>query len=338
MINRRAFLQSLAAVTTGLAWQRRAAGDPTAATAAPQPAERDKLGELLPTRLFGRTGKRITMLGLGGWHMGAMNESDAQRCIEIALEGGVRFFDSAESYHERLSQQRIGMFLHKHRESLWLMTKTNSPDPKVAQRHLDEALLDMRTDYLDLWQIHAVGSVDDVNGRVANGVLDVFLKAKAEGKVKHIGFTGHTTPGAHRRMLEIDDERGGVLETCQMPVNVADPSYESFVTNVMPELVKRNFGVLAMKSLGGGTFMGRPFGRKKLKGTAVPDRVSLRDALHFALSMPVSSLISGPDTPEQFAETIRIVREFHGMDEAYRKTLVDKVADLAGNNLEWYKA
>lgn len=333
MINRRAFLQALATVTASLVVSGRVSAEPKGVT-----TQSDRLGALLPLRRLGKTGKSITLLGLGGWHLGAMSNANAERTIDLSLEGGVRFFDCAESYHARRSQKLLGKFLNKHRDLVWLMTKTTASSAAVAKRHLDEALLDMQTDYLDLWQIHAIDDAQDVDRRIANGVLDVFLEAKAQGKVRHIGFTGHTRPAAHSHMLDLDKQRGGVLETCQMPVNIIDPSYESFITNVLPRLVEGNYGVLAMKSLGGGTFLGRPFAHKTLKGTAVPDRVSLKDAMHFALSMPVACLISGPDTPEQFAQTIRITREFQGMDEAYRKTLIDKVADLADNNIEWYKA
>lgn len=325
---RRAFLKSLAGATL-------AASLPEPLSAAD--AKWDRLGELLPLRALGRTGRQVTLLGVGGWHIGRMRERDAQATIEAALEGGVRFFDTAEEYQGGGSEAYYGKLLTpKYRDVVCLMTKTTARDAAAARGHLDESLKRLATDYLDIWQVHAIGSAGDVDSRIAGGVLDVLKEAKASGKVRHLGFTGHTRPSAHRRMLE---RAGDLFDTVQMPVNAADPSYLSFTENVLPELMKRGIGVLAMKTLGnGGFFGGSQHGEHGPNPRLVPDRLSIREAVHFAWSLPISTLITGPDDLAQMKEKITLARSFAQMDPKQRKALVARVADRAGRTVEFYKA
>src|SRR5690606_33704033 len=182
-----------------------------------------------------------------------MDEKEAQKTIEAALEGGIRFFDNAESYGSGRAEERYGKFLTpKYRDIAYIMSKSTGRDAKTAQQHLEGSLRRMNTDYLDLWLIHGVTSPDDVSGRLSNGVLDVVLEAQASGKVRHVGFSGHSDYNAHLKMLDSTD----VLQACQMPVNVFDPSYKSFIHNVMPRLVERKMAALAMKTLANGGFFG----------------------------------------------------------------------------------
>lgn len=328
MLDRRDFIKSLA----GLA----AANLLTDQTSAAITRTTDRLGKLLPTRGLGRTGQAVTMLGVGGWHIGRMSERDAQAAIEAALEGGVRFFDSAESYQSGGSESRLGKLLTpKYRDVIFLMTKTTATDAATAKRHLEDSLRRLATDHVDLWQMHSVTSPNDVDDRIRAGILDVLLEAKKSGKTRHIGFTGHSAPSAHLRVLEKTD----VFETCQMPINLADPSYESFIRNVLPVLVKRNIGVLAMKTLAnGGFFGGSEHGEHGRNPKLVPDRVSIAEAIHFVWSLPVSVLITGPDDAKQLKEKIALARSFAQMDESRRQALINKVADLAGRRVEFYKA
>ncbi|MGL5794418.1 MAG: aldo/keto reductase [Waterburya sp.] len=296
----------------------------------------DRLGKLLPLRTLGRTNEAVTMLGVGGWHLGGLSERDAQESIEIALQGGVRFFDTAESYHSGDSESRIGKLLTpKYRDVIYLMTKTTASDAQTAQIHLEESLRRLNTDYLDLWQVHSVNSPTDVDQRINDGVFEVMAEAKATGKVRHIGFTGHLQPAAHLRVLEQSD----IFDTCQMPVNIADPSYSSFIQQVMPQLIERNIGVLAMKSLAnGGFFGGSSHGQHGDKAKIVPERVSIADAINFAWSLPVSVLITGFDNPQQMQEKVDLAQTFVALNEQKRQDLIDKVADLAGKEVEFYKA
>jgi aryl-alcohol dehydrogenase-like predicted oxidoreductase len=324
MSNRRTFLTTLAALLAS-------AGLPRAASAAPR---RDRIGELLPTRPLGRTGRDVTMLGLGGWHIGRMSERDAQATIETALEGGIRFFDTAESYQDGVSEERLGtMLVPKHRDAIFLMTKSTAKDRAEAERHLEGSLRRLKVDHVDLWQMHAVSNPKDVDDRISRGVLDVMIKAKQSGKARHIGFTGHAQPTAHRRVLERTD----VFETAQMPINIADPSFQSFVEGVVPRLVERKMGVLAMKTLAnGGFFGGSQQGEHGDNPKLVPDRVSIREALSFVWSLPVSVLITGPDNPDHLREKIALARSFEPLNEPARAALVTRVADLAGARVEYY--
>jgi aryl-alcohol dehydrogenase-like predicted oxidoreductase len=332
-LNRREALKALFGMTAALLVPPGFVLDAQTIAPTSQPT-RDRLGELLPLRRLGKTGAMVTMLGLGGSHVGRPSEAEAQKMIETALAGGVRFFDTAYKYQNGGSETRYGKFLTpKYRDVAFLMTKCDTRDPADARKQLDESLKRLNTDYLDLWQMHENTSVDDVNQRINNKVLDVFVEAKEKGKVKHIGFTGHTTPDTHVLMLDrVGKEKGDVLETCQMPINVADPSYSSFVLRVLPRLVERGYGVLAMKTLAGGGFGGRQGAPK-----VVPDLVSVADALHFVWSLPVSTLISGPNSAAQYEETIAIAKSFKLMDEQRRNQLIAKISAVAGKGVEYYK-
>ena len=330
MIDRRAFLKSLAGLTTGILLSSACAeGDEENSTS-------DRLGALLPTRRFGRTGEAVTMLGVGGWHIGDMTEAEAQKTIETALEGGVRFFDTAEGYQTGGSESRLGKLLvPKYRDDVFLMTKTRARDANEAWEHLEGSLSRLNTDRLDLWQVHAVRNPADVDERIENGVLDVMIEAKETGKTRYIGFTGHSSPAAHQRVLEKTD----IFDACQLSMNLTDVSYESFIEKVVPTLVERNIGVIGMKALAnGGFFGGSQHGRHGSNPKVVPNRVSISEAIRFVWSLPVSTLVTGPDNAKQMQEKIDIAREFTGMEDDERQKLIEKVEDMAGTTVEFYKA
>ncbi len=289
----------------------------------------DKLGMVLPLRNLGNTGKKVTMLGLGGYHVGCfMNEKEAEKTVRTALETGVRFFDSARAYCEGETERRLGKFLpHQHRERIFLMNKTKAYDGKTALAQLDGALSDLKTDYLDLWQVHNIFSLDNLDLRIQNGILEVMQKAKASGKVKHIGFTGHANPAVHRKMLDETD----IFETCQLPLNAVDPHYLSFTTEVLPELVHRQMGVIVIKSLGGGSFFSKPdlMPTWSVDDPVVPAHISIRQALNYVWSLPVSVIVTGADNAEMLREKVKLAREFKPLSEAERLNLIDKVADTA---------
>ena len=302
-----------------------------------QPA-RDRLGELLPLRPLGKTGEKVTMLGMGGFHIGcAMSEKEAEKTIEVAMEGGVRFFDCAQAYCEGNTERRLGKILTpKYRDVSYLMSKTLAVDADSARKSLEQSLRDLKTDYLDLWQVHSLKTLKDVDGRVANGVLEVMLEAKESGKARHIGFTGHVNPKTHIKMLEKTD----IFDVCQMPVNAVDPNYSSFILDVMPELVNRNMGIVVIKSLGGGSFFATS---PRLQGwnvqdPVIPARISIRQALEFVWSLPVSTLVTGAENARQLQEKIDIAREFSPLDEQERTLLIEKVADMVGIAESNYKS
>jgi len=249
---------------------------------------------------LGRTGVEVTMLGLGGAHIGWTTEKQAQEVIEKAIEGGVRFFDCAESYSDGESELRFGKYLvPKYRDDVFIMTKSTATDAITAKNHLEGSLKRLNSGYIDLWQVHSLKTPEDVDKRIENEVLDVFVKAKAEGKVKHIGFTGHQNPFAHKHMLEKTADND-IFETIQMPINAIDSHYHSFIKNVLPLAVERNIGILAMKTLSDGRFFREKRVLDKVQWESddplIPNYISVKEALYFVWSLPVSVLITGPRT------------------------------------------
>ncbi|MBK8881738.1 MAG: aldo/keto reductase [Bacteroidales bacterium] len=303
--------------------------------------KKDKWGEILPLRKLGKTGENVTMLGLGGYHVGWTTEKDAQEVIEKAIEGGVRFFDTAESYGDGESETRYGKYLvPKYRNDVFIMSKSTAKDGTTAKQHLDGTLKRLNCDYIDLWQVHSLETPTDVDNRIKDGVLEAFEKAKAEGKVRHIGFTGHQNPFAHKRMLEKTDENN-IFETVQMPVNVIDSHFHSFIKNVFPPVLDGGLGILAMKSLSDGRF----FGEKRVldsiewksEDPLVPNYISVKEALYFVWSLPVSVLITGAENKELIAEKTELAKSFIKISENERHELMNKVLEKAGNLIEYYK-
>lgn len=291
--------------------------------------ESDALGDVLPRRVLGKTDMRVSMLTLGGSHIGRPSETEAQAIIEAAMELGIRTFETAQLYQNGGSEERLGKYLTpRYREHVQIFTKTMAQDAATARQHLDDSLRRLRTDVIDLWQLHDVRSPAQAERRIA-GVLDVMLRAKADGKVRHIGFSGHATWRAHARILELTD----AFETCLMPVNVADPSYESFILNLLPQLTERNMGVLAMKTLGGDGLIGR-----RGKPGIIPELLSVADALRFAWSLPIHSLVSGIGRMQHLRENAATARAFVPMSAEERAALIEKVRPRAEDgSMEYYK-
>lgn len=304
----------------------------------------DRLGKPLPLRALGKTGEKITCLGLGGFHIGwPEDEAVAQATIEKALEVGIRFFDNAESYGKGRSEERYGQYLiPKYRDDIFLMTKTQAKDAKTAREHLEGSLRRMKTDVIDLWQIHSLRTPEDADQRLAMGVLDEALKAQQEGKVKYIGFTGHASPYAHVRMTEHEAVRNACV-ACQFPINPVDAAAKhSFVETTIPQMLKNNIGILAMKTLADGRFFAHKEMNGKVRWTSddpvVPNALSIKDCISFALSLPISVLITGAENPEFVEEKANMVRSFSKLSENQRLALVEKVAGFAQEGkVEYYK-
>ena len=302
----------------------------------------DKWGDVLPKRKLGKTGVDVTMLGVGGYHVGWTTEKDAQAVIEAAMEGGIRFFDSAESYGPHTSEIRYGKYLTpKYRDEVFLMTKSTAKDAKTMREHLEASLKRMNTDYLDLWQVHSVSDPTDVDTRIENGVFDVVMKAKEEGKVKHVGFTGHRNPNAQLRVLERTTDNP-FFETIQMPINVVDANLDHFINSVMPKALDRNLGVLAMKTMADGRFFGKKIRLEDVQwetdNPIVPNRLSIKEALYFVWSLPVSVLITGAENEALIKEKIKLAKGFTSFTENQRTKLIEKVSDLASDGkIEYYK-
>lgn len=338
-LTRRSFLGGLtAAAMAGVAWPKELL------IAASTNQRRDAFGELLPTRPLGKTGERVTLLGIGGQHHRKLPEDQQQPAIETAIAGGVRFFDTANAYgKDQLSERLYGKYLTpKYRDVIFLMTKSMANDPKLAREHLELSLKNMKTDVLDLWQLHNIQSAEEANARWDSGVVDVFLKAREEGKVRMIGFTGHHDFRAHREMLTLFKKRGVPLQTVQMPVNVVDSNYDSFIREVLPLAREMGVGVLGMKSMCGGRLFGG-FGAgwgehgKVAAEPIVPDLLRLRDATDYVWSMPISTRIAGFDNLDQLQEHIDAAKQLRKLTPEQQAKLIKTASRRSGPVMEFYK-
>lgn len=273
----------------------------------------------IPKRMLGKTGVQVSALCFGGAHWGRIeSEAEAIRVLHEALEAGVTFLDNAWEYNGGRSEELMGKALQGRRQQAFLMTKvcSHGRDKRVALQQLDESLRRLRTDYLDLWQIHEVVYDDDPDRHFApNGAADALLEAKRQGKVRFLGFTGHKDPKIHLKMLAHDFP----FDTCQLPLNVFDGTYRSFAVEVLPVLAQRGIAPLAMKSL---------------SGNAEPIKqgiVTVEEALRYVLSLPIASLVSGIDSRQVLQQNLGIVRRFTPMNVAEMQQLRTRVARYAMN-------
>lgn len=313
------------------------------ATAAP---ERDSLGELLPQRQLIRNGEKVTAFCLGGYHLGLTESSKrAEEMIERSLELGIRFFDNARRYNDGRSEEYMGQFLTpKYRDKIFLMSKAPAKTGPGVQKQLDETLKALNTDYLDLWQIHTINTIEDVNNRIRDGVLDVFLEAKESGKTRYIGFTGHRNPKVHLHFLEQLDKRGLEFDTCQMPLNVCDPSFESFEQHVLPVLLKKKYGVIAMKTMAGGSMMGGRIDTTPadIKTEQIPDVVgntnlTLANLHQYVYSLPISSLCSGCRFNYELDANVSVLKNLKSLSDGDKQKLISLAKPYAGGIVENYK-
>ena len=278
----------------------------------------------MPYRTLGKTGLEVSLLTIGGWSIGVDELTDAEsiKLMRTAVDEGINFFDNAWEYHDGGSEVRMGKALQDgYREKVILMTKHHGRKPEYARKHLEDSLRRMKTDYIDVWQFHEIDEQWEVDTIYSSGVLDFALKAKEEGKIRHIGFTGHFRPSLHLEMIY----KGFDWETVQFPVNVLDQHYLSFSKNVLPVAVEKNIGVIAMKTLGGGTFI-----KNKV--------LSPEEALRFAMTLPVSTVCSGMDSMKVLKENIKTAKNFKPMEEDDITKLLERTIPLALNGkYEEYK-
>lgn len=309
-------------------------------------SESDALGQVLPKRKLTRDGERVTAFALGGYHVGfAEDPKQAERLIERAMELGVRFYDNARGYQKGRAEEYMGKYLTpKYRDKVFLMSKSPERTREGVMKHLDESLKALNTDHLDLWQIHALGKIEDTEKRINNGVLDAFLEAKEKGKVRYIGFTGHRNPKVHLHFLEFLDKRGIQLDTCQMPLNVCDPSFESFEKHVLPVLLEKEYGVIAMKTMAGGSMMGGRIDTTPddIKTKDIPDVVAKTDLtpanLHqYVYSLPVSTLCSGCRLVPELEANVEVLKNLKNLSEGDRQKLIEIAKPYAGLIVENYK-
>jgi aryl-alcohol dehydrogenase-like predicted oxidoreductase len=310
-VSRRAFLKTIAG--TGLAAALGEFGG-NLAKAAELPGE-------IPLRTLGGTGLRVTMIGLGGYHAGLPEkEEDSIAIIHRALDLGINFFDNADCYQEGRSEERMGKALEGRRQGIYLMSKVDQRDARGARQQLEKSLRRLRTDYLDIWQFHAVARLQELDIIFGpGGAVEAAEQAKKEGKIRFIGLSGHFDP-----TVQLAAVKRYAFDTIQMPINVVDPHYRSFRKTVLDEAVARNLGVIAMKSLGFGNILSQGIARAA-------------EALPWTWSQPISVLVSGCERREVLDYNVYLAKSFKPMPESEQVTLLERTKPRAGGEAEHYK-
>ena len=264
---------------------------------------------MVPKRKFAKADLEVSIIGLGGFHIGsAKSQDEATQIVHQALDAGVNFFDNAWEYHDGQSEEWLGKALEGKRNDVVLMTKvcTHGRKKPVAMQMLEESLRRLRTDHLDVWQIHEVVYDNDPDLIFApNGAAEALEQAKKEGKVRFVGFTGHKDPSIHLRMLS----HGFPFDTVQMPLNACDATFRSFETHVLPEARRQGLAIFGMKSMGGS-------GELIKWGVVTPS-----EALRYAMSLPVTTTISGVNSLEVLKQNLEIATAFEPMSDEERKQL-----------------
>jgi uncharacterized protein len=281
----------------------------------------------IPTRTLGHTSQQVSMLGLGGYHLGRPTEAESITIVHMAVDNGITFMDNCWDYNGGESEVRMGKALRDgYRQKVFLMTKIDGRDAKTAAAQLDQSLQRLQTDHLDLLQFHEVIRMNDPE-RIfaAGGGMEALVKAREAGKLRFIGFTGHKSPQIHKHMLEVADQHKFKFDSVQMPLNVMDAQYDSFQKIVLPMLQERNIGVLGMK----------PMGDKIILNSG---KVTAVECLRYSLSLPTSVVITGCVSMRDVQQAVEIGRNFKPMSESERAALISKTAEVAKNGeFELYK-
>lgn len=272
----------------------------------------------MPTRVLGRTGVRVSIIGLGGWHIGSLkDDNEAIRIMHASIDEGLTFFDNCWDYHDGRSEELMGRALADGRRSkVFLMTKNCERDYAGSMKCLEDSLRRLKTDHLDLWQFHEMVYDNDPDWVFEKGGIRAALEARKQGKVRFIGFTGHKDPKIHLSMLNKPQE----WDAAQMPVNVMDPYYRSFIKEVIPVCLKKNVGVIGMKGLGGGT------GRFVQNAGLTSD-----ECYRFCMTQPVSVQIAGFTTMAQLKQNVALARAFKPLSKQEGEQLLSRVKDVAGD-------
>ena len=279
----------------------------------------------MPRRPFGRTGETVSLVCLGGWHavartaMNKVDESESIRLMHEAIDSGIDFFDNAWEYHNGYAEEAMGraLAMDGKRKQVFLMTKVCERDYEGARRNLEDSLRRLQTDHLDLWQFHELSYDNDPDWLFERGAVRAALEAREAGKVRYIGFTGHKDPRIHRKMLA----KPQVWDACQMPINVMDSQYRSFLNEVVPYCQENGVAPIGMKAFGGGWPQGRIL--EKLG-------IGAADLLGFALSQPVASQVVGITDLAQLRFAVEVARSVPMLEEA-QSALMERVRVEAGD-------
>ncbi|MEH1770690.1 MAG: aldo/keto reductase [Nostoc sp.] len=284
-------------------------------------------GEML-YRHLGRTGEQVSLIGLGGYHIGKIpEEQESIKLIRSAIDRGINFMDNSWDYHNGRSHRWMGNALKDgYRQKVFLMTKIDGRTKGAAKMQIDESLKDLQVDHIDLLQHHEILRFEDPDRVFApGGAMEAVLEAQKAGKIRYIGFTGHKNPLIHLQMLETAAQNGFRFDTVQMPLNVMDAHFRSFEHQVLPVLVKNNIGVLGMKSIGESYILRS-------------NTVSAIECLHYAMNLPTSVVITGIDSMGILDQAFEAVRTFKPMDQAQVTALLARTREAAAKGqYERYK-
>ena len=270
-------------------------------------------------RKFGRHNDEISALGLGGFHIGIpKDETESVKLVRAAVDAGITFLDNCWDYHDGMSEIRMGKALQDgYRGKVFLMTKIDGRTKKLAAKQIDESLKRLQTDRIDLMQHHEIIRLEDpdlIFGE--DGAQEAMLDAQKAGKIRYIGFTGHKDPMVHLRMLEAAAKANFVFDAVQMPINVMDAHFRSFTKDVIPKLTEKGIAVLGMKSMGGGEIL-------------KSNTASATECLHFALSMPTSTVISGMESMEVLKKNLAAVKSFKPLSADALAAILAKTASAS---------
>ena len=334
-MERRSFLKQ-AATAAALAGIQSASGQDVPAgvtlqgAASQTPAPTVSTVNGIGRRKFSRSDAEVSIIGIGGYHLGlsGVGEPDAIRIIRQALDEGINFLDNCWDYNGGVSEERMGKALTEgYRQKAFLMTKIDGRTGIEARKQLEQSLSRLKTDHVDLLQIHEVIRVGDPDQAFQPGnVIDVMQQARKEGKIRFIGFTGHKKPEIHLSMLATAEKHGFTFDSVQMPVNALDEHFDSFGQMVIPVAQKHGTAVLGMKPLSNGAIL------KTNTVTAV-------EALHYAMSVPVTLTITGCESIANLEQALSVARNFKPMDQQQKLAILRKTAPVGGaGRYEAYKS
>jgi len=277
----------------------------------------------IPYRKLGKTNEMVSLIGLGGFHIGLMREDEYKSLIRESIDKGISFMDNSWDYHSGESERRLAAAMKQsYRDKVFLMTKVDGRTKEAAKKQIDQSLQRLQVDHIDLLQLHEVIRFEDPDRAFApNGAMDAFIEARDAGKIRYIGFTGHKNPDIHLKMLEQDFD----WDTVQMPLNVFDAHYDSFEKKVLPVLVERNMGVLGMKPLSAGSLFDT-------------NTVSAIEALHYVMNLPTDVVITGIESRRDLNQAIEAATRFAGLSEEEVALILSKTAPKAqSGEYELYK-
>jgi aryl-alcohol dehydrogenase-like predicted oxidoreductase len=317
-MERREFLKSatvagVATVTT--------AGSAQAQTVPPSAPATRPMSPDMQYRELGRTGEKVSAIGMGGYHIGKQDDpAESVRLIRAGVDRGITFLDNCWDYNDGTSELRMGEALRDgYRNKVFLMTKMDGRTAKEYNRQLEQSLARLRTPTIDLVQFHEVIRMEDPDRIFApGGAMEAAVAARQAGKIRYIGFTGHKDPAVHLRMLEIAQKHNFHFDTVQMPINVMDAHFRSFARQVMPVAIQQGIGVLAMKT----------FGDHYILDSKTVEPI---EALQYGLSQPVSVVITGIDSMPILDQAMAAVKNFKPMTQPQMAALLDKTREAASD-------